>query len=149
MHAGPRYEIFREEKRSLQKKRIACLILHRVSRLFFVVLKSVNHIPTKAMMRSFKRGVICSLWLPHSKVLACGNLECMTSSDDYRGGGGGVQSARKKNLIITPSLLVATSLLPPPPHAPALPLLSTTASHAAAAASATFRIAVTSDVTCF
>ena len=48
------------------------------------------------MMRSFKRGVICSFWLPQSKVIACGNLECMPSSDDYRWGGGGVESARKK-----------------------------------------------------
>jgi hypothetical protein len=47
-------------------------------------------------MRSLKRGVNCSLWLPQSKVIACGNLECMPSSDDYRGGGGGPQSARKK-----------------------------------------------------
>ena len=102
MHAGPRYEIFREEKRSLQKKRITCLILHRVSRLFFVVLKSANHIPTKAMMRSFKRGVICSLWLPQSKVIACGNLECMPSSDDYRGGGGGGANQKGKKNCINP-----------------------------------------------
>jgi hypothetical protein len=51
------------------------------------------------MMRSFQRGVICSLWLPQSKVIACGNLECMPSSDDYRGGGMGSQSARKKNKL--------------------------------------------------
>jgi hypothetical protein len=50
------------------------------------------------MIRSFKRGVICSLWLPQSRVLACGNLECMPSSDDYRGGGGGgVQSVRSSS----------------------------------------------------
>ena len=54
-------------------------------------------------MRSLKRGVNCSLWLPQSKVIACGNLECMPSSDDYRGGGGGFESARINN-ISTPSV---------------------------------------------
>ena len=56
------------------------------------------------MIRSFSRGVICSLWLPQSRVLACGNLECMPSSDDY--GGGPVSQGKKKK--ITPGLLVAT-----------------------------------------
>jgi hypothetical protein len=51
------------------------------------------------MIRSFKRGVICSLWLPQSRVLACGNLECMPSSDDYRGGGGGPVSQEKRKKL--------------------------------------------------
>jgi len=51
------------------------------------------------MIRSFRRGVICSLWLPQSRVLACGNLECMPCSDDYGGWvGGGPVSLEKKNL---------------------------------------------------
>ena len=58
-------------------------------------------------MRSSKCGVNCSLWFPQSKVIACGNLECMPSSDDYRGGGGGFHSQPEKKNIITPSVLVA------------------------------------------
>jgi hypothetical protein len=50
------------------------------------------------MMRSFKRVGECSIWLPQSKVIACGNVECMPSSDDYRGGGGGGHSQPEKKI---------------------------------------------------
>jgi hypothetical protein len=55
-------------------------------------------------MRSFKRGVECSIWLPQSKVIACGNHQCMPSSDVYRGGGGGGHSQPEKKNIITPTV---------------------------------------------
>ena len=56
------------------------------------------------MIRSFRRGVICSLWLPQSRVLACGNLECMPCSDDY--GGGGPENSQPQGEKITVSPLV-------------------------------------------